>query len=333
MARSEGVFTISLDFELYWGMRDVVSYEAYRAHIEGTPGAIEAMLERFVRNKIHATWAVVGFLFFPDKTTLLDALPDPRPAYTNKEIDLYDYLRHEALDPKGHFAPDLIRKIARTPHQEVASHTFSHYYCLEEGQNEASFAADLDAAQKCAAPFGLSLKSLVFPRNQANDDYLPLLPRYGFRAYRGNEEGWLYEATDEASKKSLLRRLGRICDSYLNLSGHHTYSIEALAHKAPPYDIPASRFLRPYSRALAPLDPLKLRRIKAGMREAARKGHLYHLWWHPHNFGLHTERHLAYLEEILEEYTRLEERYGMRSCTMSEVAELIDAYRDASAAR
>ena len=41
------------------------------------------------------------------------------------------------------FAPDLIRRIKETPGQEIGTHTYSHYYCLEPGQGIESFNADL----------------------------------------------------------------------------------------------------------------------------------------------------------------------------------------------
>ncbi|OQX73140.1 MAG: hypothetical protein B6D59_06475 [Campylobacteraceae bacterium 4484_4] len=322
----KGIFTISLDFELYWGMQDVITIDAYRKNLEGTPIAIEEMLKHFKNYDLHVTWAIVGFLFFKNKEALLSHLPSPLPAYKNREIDLYVYAKEHHLEPTFHFAPELIKKILRTPHQEVASHTFSHYYCLEKGQDATTFLADLQAAKKVAASYNTELESLVFPRNQYNQTYLKVIKEAGFRSYRGNEKGWLYEALEEKSKKSPLRRIGRMVDSYINLSGHHTYDLKSLS-KRYPYDIPASRFLRPYTPLLAPFDPLKIGRIKAGMQEAARHGRLFHLWWHPHNFGAHTDKHLAYLDEILDTYRSLNERYGFESLTMREVSRRLDSLR------
>jgi hypothetical protein len=65
---------------------------------------------------------------------------------------------------------------------------------------------------------------------------------------------------------------------------------------------------------------LRLHQIKRDLTEAARKGLFYHLWWHPHNFGVNTEANLAFLRKILEHYRSLKDLYGMESLNMSEMA-------------
>jgi hypothetical protein len=84
-------------------------------------------------------------------------------------------------------------------------------------------------------------------------------------------------------------------------------------------NIPASRFLRPYSRRLVFLEGLRFRRIKKEMEYAARHDEVYHLWWHPHNFGANINENFAFLERILKTYQELHERFGMRSMTMFEL--------------
>ena len=112
----------------------------------------------------------------------------------------------------------------------------------------------------------------------------------------------------------------RLSDSYVNLSGHNTYNKEKLGKEAP-YNIPSSRFLRPYNPYLKVFEGLRLKRILKGMEHAAKKGELYHLWWHPHNFGKFQEENLSFLEKILRHYQALSENYGFRSKTMGEIAE------------
>jgi hypothetical protein len=209
----------------------------------------------------------------------------------------------------------LIRQIAATPGQEVATHTFSHYYCLEPGQTAAEFAADLDAAVRVANQAGVALHSIVFPRNQWNPAYLPICRARGILAYRGNPRSWLYAATEGAGE-SRVRRALRLLDAYLPLSGHNAC---APAVGDGVVDVPASRFLRPFSPRLALVEPLRAQRIRAGMTHAARHGLGYHLWWHPHNFGAHTENNLAFLRGILEHYALLRGQHGMESLTMHEV--------------
>ena len=62
--QQHGIFTVSLDFELYWGMRDAVSIEKYTDNMNGVPDAIDKVLKSFHKYEVHATWAIVGFLYF-----------------------------------------------------------------------------------------------------------------------------------------------------------------------------------------------------------------------------------------------------------------------------
>jgi peptidoglycan/xylan/chitin deacetylase (PgdA/CDA1 family) len=282
------------------------------------------MLRVFEASGLHATWAAVGLLFFGGAAEAQAHLPALRPAYRRPELSPYAYLASRAgAAPALHFAPEVIDRIARAPGQEVGTHTFSHYYCLEAGQALEHFEADLRAAAEAAARRGLKVASLVFPRNQWNAAYLPALPAHGVTAFRGTERSWVHAASADAGH-GLLRRGLRLADAYLNLTGHHTWPPPAPG-AALPLDLPASRFLRPYSRRLAPLDGLRLRRITRSMDHAARRGEVFHLWWHPCNFGRDTAENLRFLERIAAHYRGLRERHGMASLNMGELAALAAA--------
>lgn len=319
-----GTFTISIDFELYWGVRDTRSLDEVHDRLDGARAAIPRMLHLFEQHRIHATWATVGFLFCGDRDGALSAAPSVKPGYKNSALCPYRYLERSAdLEARYHFAPELVALIAATPGQEIASHTFSHYYCREAGQTAATFDADIAAAVRAAASRGIVLRSLVFPRNQWNPDYLEVLAEHGITAYRGNERGWLYAATGRVGQNAV-RRMGRLLDSYANLSGHHTYALESCIGRRP-LNFPASRFLRPYNRRLAWLDGLRLRRITQAMRHAARRHEVFHLWWHPHNFGADTDQNMRFLERVLEEFAHLQQQGRMRSLGMAELADALAA--------
>ena len=68
------------------------------------------------------------------------------------------------------------------------------------------------------------------------------------------------------------------------------------------------------------LEPLRLHRITAGLSRAARQGTIYHLWWHPHNFGGDPDYSLGFLERVLEHFRHLTQTHGMRSASMLEIA-------------
>lgn len=316
-----GIFTVSLDFELFWGVRDHRTVQDYGKALLGARRAIPILLETFAEHNVHVTWASVGFLFAANKDELAAHLPNIRPTYCNNTLDPYAYLPsigHDEQDDPYHYANSLIKKIASYPGQEIASHTFSHYYCLEPGQTQEAFRSDLEAAISLAKIHGYQLRSLVFPRNQYNADYLTVCDQLGFRTFRGNQPGWMYEPSNQ-SGNTWYKRLARLIDAYIKINGNNIYDLGNLP-QSKPVNVPASRLLRPVSNTLKYLDPLRLARIKSEMSTAARRGMLYHLWWHPHNFGSRLAENMRFLEKILVHYGRLHQKYGMRSMNMDEVA-------------
>lgn len=84
-------------------------------------------------------------------------------------------------------------------------------------------------------------------------------------------------------------------------------------------NVPGSRFLRPYSKVFSLLEKLKLQRIKKSMRHAALTGEIYHLWWHPHNFGENTDKNLRELESLCRYYQFLHDKYNYQSIFISEL--------------
>jgi hypothetical protein len=215
-----------------------------------------------------------------------------------------------------HFGRNLLEQIRSSPAQEIGTHTFSHYYCLEPTQSIAAFQGDLRAALAAAADFGVVLKSIVFPRNQYDEDHLRVCGKMGLKAFRGNPQSWLYRPRVGAAEKRWVRA-ARLVDSYCGLLPHNCYSL-ADAAGGVPMNIPASRFLRPYAGNAA--QALQERRIKSDLTYAARQSLVYHLWWHPHNFGANLEKNIGMLRSILDHFQVLRERHGILSKNMAESA-------------
>jgi peptidoglycan/xylan/chitin deacetylase (PgdA/CDA1 family) len=322
---NNGKFVISLDFELMWGVRDNKNQTTYGENVSGVQKVIPKLLELFKKYQINATFSTVGLLFFETKQELLENIPALKPQYKNPNLSPYnghfDILQEDSRNDIYHFAPNLIKEIQKYPEQEVGTHTFSHYYCLEDGQTIETFKADLESAIKIANKFGITLTSLVFPRNQFNDDYLKICSELGILCYRGNEHSWLYRAKN-GQDESYFRRFFRLLDAYLNISGHNCYSDQTLKSKMP-IDIPSSRFLRPFSRTLKLLESIRFQRIKSGMTYAAKNNLTYHLWWHPHNFGINQDENFSFFEKVLDHYKFLNLNYNFRSYTMSNLANMI----------
>jgi hypothetical protein len=129
----------------------------------------------------------------------------------------------------------------------------------------------------------------------------------------------MYRAATGKGYFTIGRRTARMLDTIVPLSSHNAYPRRTL-DVDPLVNIPSSRFLRPYSPRLRALEPLRLRRMKSDLTHAARHGLIYHLWWHPHNFGIEPERNLEFLRRLLDHFASLRDRYAMKSHNMGEVA-------------
>lgn len=318
--RNIGHFIISLDLELQWGVRHRDDLDTYSQNIENTDKAISKLLGTFNEFNVSATFATVGFLFANNQRHLASYIPDVLPNYKNISMSPYEGYLDGKLDQTLHFRPDIIRRISDTGQHEVASHTLSHFFCLETGPNLEDFERDTISSISIAMDQGYHLKSFVYPRNQIDPESLTILQKHGFTSYRGPEKSWMYRPTGK--HEPFYKRLARLLDSYFPISGNNIYSLESLNNELP-YNLPSSRFLRPYNPKLAKLESLRLQRITNSMTKAAKNGKVFHLWWHPHNFGSNMDQNILMLKKILQHYCKLREKYEFENLTMSEVSNKI----------
>lgn len=317
-----GYFCVSLDMELFWGVHDTANLE-YRENVKcAREKAIPAMLELLKKYDIHSTWAIVGAAFASSLDELKKYIPDKelQPTYNNKIRSPYHLFDENVIDedgdkPSAFLAGSDIRKIAEVANQEIATHTFSHYYCNEAGQTPEQFEADLKSACAIAKDKGYELKSIVYPKNEINFDCLKITKKYGIEAYRGIEDNWIYRS----KLPMIVQRIIRFADAYFPLSGPNCHLPKQNGELL---NLCASRIFKPYNKKLSVLEPLKIRRIKSQMKYAAKNGRIFHMWWHPHNFGTYTEKNIENLEKILIYYEKLNVKYGMQSKNMSELTTL-----------
>lgn len=310
----QGHFVISLDFELRWGGAEKWDVKSYESYFKSTRESIPFVLDLFEKNSIRATWATVGFLFAETKNELQSYSPDKKPTYQNGDLNYYRQFNlvgaDEVNDPL-HFAPSLIKKILQTPGQELGTHTFSHYYCNEVGQNAEQFEADLQAAQSIAKDkFGIELKSLVFPRNQYNSTYSKVAKANGIKVIRTNPAVWFWQKS-----YGKLTPIFRAVDTLFPISGTLAFSADQLQTNEV-LELPASRFFRPYSDKEKVIQGLKMNRIKSEMTHAAKNGLVYHLWWHPHNFAKNVQKNVEQLNEIILHFNDLKQQYNFQSAAM-----------------
>ena len=322
MKLDQGHLVLSLDFELFWGIFDVRSLESYKSQLEKVSEIIPRLLALSDAYNIHLTFAAVGFLLAKNKEELIQFSPKTKPSYSNSNFSPYrllDAIGNNEIEDPYHYATSLIEKIQQNGNHEIGSHTFCHYYCNESGQTAEQFEADLLASIQIAKQQGIIIKSIVFPRNQINEAYIIICAKHGILSYRGTEKHWMYNTKNTKHLGKTKNRIFRLLDTYLHISGHNTHKLE-LQHGV--VNIPSSRFLRTYSTRLSFLENMKIKRIKRGMTHAAKHKQVYHLWFHPHNFGENTEQNFGVLEALFRHYKTLETTYDFKSKTMTNLANI-----------
>lgn len=314
-----GALVISLDFELLWGWRDALPPGGgpYRDNLLGSRQIIPKMLDLFERYDVAATWAAVGMLFAGTRSELQRFQPTVRPQYADGRLCAYqEPLGEDELVDPLHFGRTLIDAIRVRPRQEIGTHTFSHFYCLEPGATDVAFAADLESAVAIAAHNDLRLRSIVFPRNQHNPAFARQLIQAGITTFRGTERHTIHRANQAAEYNRIYRRGGRLIDTYLELSGANVTAWADVPQANGLYNVPASCFLRPVNSGRRPLERLRYRRITRAIEHAAKTNGIYHLWWHPHNFGVNQRENLEFLTHIFEFFAKCQKQYGMQSFSM-----------------
>jgi len=331
MINDNGHFVISLDLELHWGFFELKTVEEYHENLINTRKVVQRLLDLSNTYNVKLTFATVGFLFAKNKDELIKFSPKVKPTYTKKELNpyaLFNEIGFNEDDDPYHFGHSILKKIIDDKNHEVGTHTFSHYYCTESGQTKTQFEEDLRAALKVANNFDLELESIVFPRNMFNPEYLDVCYKLGLKSYRGTENAPIYKLENNPNSPYLTKqvfRASRMLDTYINLTGKHTYNIKKINTKNQIINLPQSRFLRPYINSLKFLEKLKIRRIKKAMRHAAKHNELFHLWWHPHNFGANMDENFKNLEDIFKEYKQLNKKYNFKSETMTSLTNKVIA--------
>lgn len=318
MKKNKGTLVISLDFELIWGVFDHIDPLSKLNYFENTRKLIPQLCQLFADNKIAVTWATVGMLMHENWEDWLAFQPKEKPNYANKSLNPYRFgLEHKDIVPESlFFAPDLVHKIQQTPFQEMATHSYSHYYCLEKGESLQAFDADLERAVAVAQRFNLPLKSLVFPRNQYTESHIQLCAKWGIESVRTNPNIWFWD--NECTKSPLLKKVFRTGDAYMPIA-NMVYEKNQIKSNTGVILQPASRFYRPFGSSQTQR-LLHRKRVFDEMTAAAKNNNIYHLWWHPHNFGNEPEICLQELKMLINHFIKLQEKYGMQSNTMGQIA-------------
>ena len=313
--RNAGVFVISLDFELFWGVADIADIAQWENDIKKVYDIVPRTLDLFEKYGIHATWATVAGIMLDDYKELLQYLPEDLPEQTHEIISKFNFSDElKSIPDYMLFGNKLVQLVKNAEGQEIGTHTFTHYYCDKKDSNIKDFLYEMDTASLIMKKKGYGeCNSVVFPRNQVSECYVHVLPQ-NIYAFRGSIPGYI----DKLKKKN--RRLGTLVwylDHYLPLQ-NSAYSLNEIK-KGKKYDIKLSRLFKAYKEKYRFAEKMKIWRYKKEMEYAAKKGKVYHICWHPHNFSRCTDRNFEQLEDLLIKFKVLEEKYGMVSMNMDEL--------------
>lgn len=293
-----GHFVISLDTELAWGRLTEENLADFIPLFKKTREVIEQLVGLFEKYNHPVTWAIVGRLI-ESPCTRVDG-------YCNCHDD------ETVLDLLN--APEILDIIVKSSiDHEVACHSFEHIIFGDENCTEADADRDLSCARQVLQSHGIESTSFVFPRNKIG--HLHLLEQHGFKAYRGEDITWFMNMPNLLQR--FFRQLDLILairpevsmpyaasDNLLDIPGHMMFRIR---HKGPGRHLPPS---------------LLAKRAIKGLQEAASSKKVFHLWFHPFNFGYKTSEHLRALEQVLKHAAGLRERNLLTISTMQGIARL-----------
>lgn len=316
---------ISLDFELHWGRFDKYDLENYQVYYENTLQVIPRILDLFEEYGIHATWATVGSLLAESWEEWDAYKPKLQPQFEDKKFSAYEWAKSKKHS-SGLFALELAKRISLTPGQEIGSHTFSHFYTGVKGSDSLSFKEDLISSIRISEDkLGIRPASLVFPRNQYNRTFIQVASDVGFRNFRTNPASWFWENTAD---ETLIKKVFRTGDTLYPLGRRTSFQPDSCSKG----EIPASRLLRPFRKGSI-FNQIRVKRIKSELVKACEKGEVYHLWWHPHNFGHFPEQNLAILKDLLKFIQELKMEKGLVSLSMDEFGSKISENHFSTAAK
>lgn len=311
----KGVFVLSLDTELCWGVVDKPEQlKNNLKYYEQARNCIDKILILLEKYNISATWAIVGHLFLREcnSTGGQKHLDIPRSTYTWYKKDWFNEspCTNDKDDPLW-YGQDIIKKINNCKvYQEIGCHSFAHIPYGDENTKRDTVQADLANCVCEAEKLGLKLRSFVFPRNDSG--FIDELKNFGFITYRGTEPSWY---------KTFPKRIRKIChiiDQFLAIAP--PVSIPECDKEL--YNISASMFYLPMNgfRGLIPISS-RIHKAKKGIKKAIRNKKIFHLWFHPFNIATDQEKLLCGLEEIFKEVYLSLENGELETKSMGEVAD------------
>lgn len=310
MTLPQGIFTISIDFELIWGTLDKPKWSRFvKLCLRERQQVVEALLDLFAEFGVSASWCTVGHLFLQGCSGDHPEIARTRGSAAQAVRFQRDPASSEQAAPVF-YGRDLVARIQRcATRQEIGSHSFTHAIFPECSRETA--ASELAASRQAAERLGIELRSFVFPRNRVA--HVDLLARHGFQVFRGRDACW-YE---QAVKRTLRHRLGHVWDIARAAAPP---VVMPVAHADGLWEIPGSMLYTPShgARRLVP-KWLRVARARKGLDAAARQKRIFHLWFHPTDLAAQPEMMIQGLREILETASRLRAAGALNILPMGEI--------------
>lgn len=310
MSSSEsGTFVISLDTELAWGTFDTeAGYRPFEEAYRRTPSVVRELCSLFETYEISATWAVVAHLF-----------EDCGGEHDRPQIDLdwiddwYGSLPcRNGVDRDLWYAPEILDMIRScSVPQEIGLHGYSHLILGADGCSRSAAEREMSAAVDVLESHGMSPTSFVYPRNQTG--YLDILSDAGIEVVRGRDDIWFEERELPRSVRKPFR--------FANEALSWTPPVVKPRKRDGVVEIPGSQVFRPFHGGwqFAP-ERTRVARAKKGLDDAVKTGRIYHLRFHPFDFGLEPDRMLGLLEEVLEYAANLRRQGSLKVRPLREIA-------------
>ncbi len=184
-----GGLTLSADFEMGWAFRFSKANPNPGLMAARTRENVPFLLDRCAAFRIPVTWATVGHLLLDGCRRGDHDWMRTLPHFENRN---WRFDRGGWFDADPHcpwqaarewYAPDLVGQILESPAgHEVACHTFSHIDCSDLHCPPAVLADELRAWTQAAQPWGIPLRSFVFPGGTFGN--FATLREAGVRTYR-----------------------------------------------------------------------------------------------------------------------------------------------------
>ncbi len=301
-------FVISIDTEMAWGLNHRRE-ETYRYERERED--LTRLLALFDRHGVPATFAVVGHLML-ERCAPVDGVKHPeivRPEYDWYDGDWFDDDPcSDADDAPYWYAPDLVDEIrAAEADHEIATHGFSHIVAGDPGCSRESFESEIRAAKEAAEAKGVTLRSIIHPRNRIG--HLDVLVDHGITAYRGRRP------TPAGASSPLARIVDRTI-------GSERTAIRPIREDGL-WNLPATIMFNVDARPRT--WRLWIRQVERRLAQAVARQSLFHLWFHPHNLRDNPEESFAALERLCAAAARHRAQGDLDTVTMGALTERLGA--------